>query len=111
MATYREILSSLSGKHNPMTTAEIAKEIGVQPNDVATVLKRAAEKGWATVGEGGVYAITEEGQKELKSRVGDEAYKTTLISNTVEGFLKAIRTLDDDDDKHRPSILVVFIQL
>jgi hypothetical protein len=70
MASNSQILSILVGKPNPLTCAEIAKEMGLKANDVATPLKRMSEKTPPLVSkiespDGDQWVITEEGKNQI----------------------------------------------
>ena len=67
MASYPQILGILAEKTGPVSPAEIAKDLAVKVNEVATPLKRMVEKKPPLVemNEEGNYTITEDGKKEL----------------------------------------------
>jgi DNA-binding MarR family transcriptional regulator len=70
MASNAQILSALVGKPNAMTCAEIAKELGLKANDVATPLKRMSEKEIPLVtkiesADGDTWVITEAGKNTV----------------------------------------------
>jgi hypothetical protein len=66
MATNAQVLRVLVGKTAPMTTVDVAKELGLKANDVSNPLKRMADKDppWVTRNENDEWSITEVGKGE-----------------------------------------------
>lgn len=102
MASYQLLLGELAGKTGPASPSEIAKGLNLKPNDVATPLKRMAEKNppWVTVNDEGEYTITEDGKKEVspitEESEGITEYQQFLSFGIAVGVPKDIAKLTAD---------------